>query len=132
MKNEVIELLKSVQNEVMNIEKPNKFGYQISFTQEDVSKLLGNLIVDISEMEEKSTTNVDLDKLKDELETEILHIVSYFDYDENISLDINGREVEVSFDEDDLERDVKRKIEDIFENLQEEMENEENENVVSE
>jgi len=132
MKNEVIELLKSVQNEVMNIEKPNKFGYQISFTQEDVSKLLGNLIVDISEMEEKSTTNVDLDKLKDELETEILHIVSYFDYDENISLDISGREVEVSFDEDDLERDVKRKIEDIFENLQEEMENEENENVVSE
>jgi hypothetical protein len=132
MKNQVIELLKSVQNEVMNIEKPNKFGYQISFTQEDVSKLLGSLIVDVSEIEEKSTTNVDLDKLRDELDTEILHIISYFDYDENISLDISGREVEVSFDEDDLERDVKRKIEDIFENLQEEMENEENENVVSE
>ena len=131
MKNEVIELLKSVQNDVMNIEKPNKFGYQISFSQEDVSKLLGSLIVDISEMKD-TKTEIDLESLRNELDTEILHIISYHDYDENINLDISGREIEVSFDENDLEREVKRKIEDIFENLEEEMENEENENVVSE
>ena len=132
MKNQVIELLKSIQHEVMNIEKPTKFGYQISFSQEDVSKLLGNLIMDISEMEEKNT-NIDLESLRNELDTEIVHIISYHDYDENITLDIDrDRTIEVSFDENDLEREVKRKIEDIFTNLEEQMENNESENVVSE
>jgi Fe2+ transport system protein B len=132
MKNQVIELLKSIQHDVMNIEKPNKFGYQISFSQEDVSKLLGNLIMDISEMEEKNT-NIDLESLRNELDTEIVHIISYHDYDENITLDIDrDRTIEVSFDENYLEREVKRKIEEIFSNLEEEMENKETENVVGE
>ena len=131
MKNQVIELLKSIQSGVMNIEQPNKFGYQISFSQEDVSKLLENLIIDISEMEEKNT-NIDLESLRNEIDTEIVHIINYHEYDDNTNVDISGREIETSFDSDDLEREVKRKIDDIFTNLEEEMENEETENVVGE
>ena len=132
MKNEVIELLKGQIDVVNSIKNLHSVKCQISFSQEDVSWMLQQLIDMIEIMEEKNT-NIDLESLRNELDTEIVHIISYHDYDENITLDIDrDRTIEVSFDENYLEREVKRKIEEIFSNLEEEMENNETENVVSE
>ena len=133
MKNQVIELL---NNQMVNVNTNlNLYNQpcQMLFSKEDVISMLSGLITKIEKLEEKPNVNIDLESLRNELDTEIVHIISYHDYDENITLDIDrDRTIEVSFDENYLEREVKSKIEEIFSNLEEEMENNESENVVIE
>ena len=122
MKNEVIELLKGQIDVVNSIKNLQFVKCQISFSQEDVSWMLQQLIDMIEIMEEK-TTNVDLEDIKERVMENIINVIDNHDYDENVSLDLNyDRTIEVSFDSHKLERDVKREFDDIFNSIEEEME----------
>jgi len=122
MKNEVIELLKGQIDVVNSIKNLHSVKCQISFSQEDVSWMLQQLIDMIEIMEEK-TTNVDLEDIKERVMENIINVIDNHDYDENVSLDLNyDRTIEVSFDSHKLERDVRREFDDIFNSIEEEME----------
>lgn len=124
MKNEVIELLKGQIDVVKSIKNLQFVKCQISFSQDDVSWMLQQLIDTIEVMEEKPTS-VNLDDIKERVMENIINVIENHDYDENISLDLNyDRTIETSFDIHKLERDVRREIDDIFNSIEEEMEEE--------
>jgi len=82
------------------------------FTKEDVFHLLGEvLLVDLEKVESQTKkVEFDLEEFKEDLIDKVERIVDNFDIEDNVELEMSGREIDVSFDTSSLKDELRDSI----------------------
>lgn len=103
--NTIKEVVEKHQQQVMD-------SFPSIYTKEDVFHLLGEvLLVDLEKIESQTKkVEFDLEEFKEDLIDKVERIVDNFDIEDNVELEMSGREIDVSFDTSSLKDELRDSI----------------------
>lgn len=97
--NTIKEVVETYQEKVMN-------SYPSIFTKGDVQHLLLEMLLDIEKVPRETKVEFDIQEFKEDLFDTIERCIENYDIEDNVELEMNGREIYVSFDSSSLKDEV--------------------------
>lgn len=89
--NTIQEVVETYQQKVMD-------SYPSIFTKGDVQHLLGEMLLELEKVS-RGTIDFDLEEFKEDVLNKIESVIDNYDFEESVSLELSGREIEISFDD---------------------------------
>ena len=90
--NTIKEVVEKHQQQVMD-------SFPSVYTKGDVQHLLGEMLLELEKLESQTKkVEFDLEEFKEDLLNSIERCIDNYDIEDNVELEMSGREIEVSFD----------------------------------
>lgn len=107
--NTIREVVEKHQQQVMD-------SFPSIYTKGDVVHLLGEILLVELEKVESQTKKVefDLEEFKEDVIDKVERIIDNFDIEDNVELEMSGREIEVSFDTSNLKDEIRDSISELI------------------
>jgi predicted RNA-binding protein Jag len=108
--NTIREVVEKHQQQVMDSFCPS------IYTKEEVFHLLGEvLLVDLEKLESQTKKiEFDLEEFKEDVIDKVERIIDNFDIEDNVELEMSGREIQVSFDTSNLKDEIRDSISELI------------------
>lgn len=89
--NTIKEVVEKHQQQVMD-------SFPSVYSKGDVQHLLGEMLLELEKLESPKKFEFDLEEFKEDLLNDIERCIDNYDIEDEIELEMNGREIQVSFD----------------------------------
>jgi hypothetical protein len=107
-KTKVHDILTKYENQVWN-------SFPSVYTKDDIKKMMNEIIIEVDEVLEKESTDIDLDDLQQKIITSVVDTIESFDFEDEIELELNyGNQIDITFENDKIIRSVRETINETF------------------
>lgn len=104
--NTIQEVVEKYQQQVMD-------SFPSIFTKGDVQHLLGEMLLELEKVP-RGTIDFDLEEFKEDVIDKIERIIDNHDIEDNVELEMSGREIEVSFDTSSLKDEIRDSVSELI------------------
>ena len=85
------------------------------YTKDDIKRMMNEIIIEVDEVLEKESTDIDLDDLQQKIILSVVDTIESFDFEDEIELELNyNKQIDISFDNDSIIRNVRESINETF------------------
>ena len=107
--NTIKEVVEKHQQQVMD-------SFPSVYSKGDVQHLLGEMLLELEKVsrETKPLLDIDLEEFKEDLFDKIEKVVRNYDIEDNVELEMSGREIQVSFDYSSLVDEIREEVNELF------------------
>lgn len=105
--NTIQEVVDTYQQKVMD-------SFPSVFSKGDVHHLLGEMMLDLEKVQSKPLLDIDIEEFKEDIIDRVERIINNHDIEDNVDLEMSGREIQVSFDISSLVDEIRDDISEFF------------------
>jgi predicted RNA-binding protein Jag len=106
--NTIKEVVEKHQQQVMD-------SFPSVYSKGDVQHLLGEMLLELEKVSRETTkVEFDLEEFKEDVIDKVERIIDNFDIEDNVELEMSGREIEVSFDTSNLKDEIRDSISELI------------------
>ena len=98
--NTIKEVVEKHQQQVMD-------SFPSVYSKGDVQHLLGEMLLELEKLESPKKFEFDLEEFKEDLLNDIERCIDNYDIEDEIELEMSGREIQVSFDTSSLKDELR-------------------------
>ena len=110
-KTQVHNILSKYENQVWE-------SFPSAYTKDDIKKMMNQIIIEVDEVLEKESNDIDLDDLQGKIITSVVDVIESFDFEDEVELELNyNNQIDISFDNDSIIRNVRESINEIFDDF---------------
>jgi hypothetical protein len=107
-KTQVHDILTKYENQVWS-------SFPSVYTKDDIKRMMNEIIIEVDEVLEKESTDIDLDDLQQKIILSVVDAIESFDFEDEIELELNyNKQIDISFDNDSIIRNVRESINETF------------------
>jgi predicted RNA-binding protein Jag len=106
--NTIKEVVEKHQQQVMD-------SFPSVYTKGDVQHLLGEMLLELEKLESQTKKfEFDLEEFREDLIDKVERIVENYDIEDEVELEMSGREIQVTFDKSSLKDEIREEIGEFF------------------
>jgi hypothetical protein len=107
-KTQVHDILTKYENQVWS-------SFPSVYTKDDIKRMMNEIIIEVDDVLEKESTDIDLDDLQQKIILSVVDTIESFDFEDEIELELNyNKQIDISFDNDSIIRNVRDSIKETF------------------
>ena len=106
--NTIKEVVEKYQQQVMD-------SFPSVYSKGDVQHLLGEMLLELEKLESQTKKfEFDLEEFREDLIDKVERIVENYDIEDEVELEMSGREIQVTFDKSSLKDEIREEIGEFF------------------